>query len=623
MLLSALAALLIAAAMSPAAAAAPGEEPRHAVSGQVRTLGGTGVPALIYVYQSTLEAVTEAATNEYGEFSVELPDGDYILDVRATTGSYALSLRHEVAVDGAAVSLPAIELSAGTVISGVARFDGVPASSVRVQLQTVGASPKLVDYATTDANGRYRIVLPNAAAAYHLLVPNPDPNGRPAWETVNVGYHGGAGGGGTGGTGGAGGTDDAGTAVLNRPALTIELKDGQASASLGGMAWTSYIEQLQGDLSVQAPADAMSFALSVSPEVLAALFEKSESSAFAVTLGDVVYRLPAVLFAPDRLRQLKEKVQDGVEGQWTLEIVVQKATAAELALLRESAEQLGAELIAAPSPAAFSIRAVYGENRYEWEDFGSALVSRTFQLSSGQSTAGYAGVVATEGGGLRPVPTLVREASDGSAFVELRRNGNSLYALLRMEAAFEDVTESHWAHDSIGRLAARLIVQGDGDGRFRPNVTVTRAEFAAMLVRSLGLTPKRSEGLFKDVTEAYWAAGEVQAAYDAGIVRGLADGRFEPEAMVSREDAAVMLARASVFAGKQDELLAEAIATAVGRYKDASAIAEYAREGVAYGIVNGVITGKPGALIDPDGNATRAEAATFILRMLRSVELGQ
>ena len=91
----------------------------------------------------------------------------------------------------------------------------------------------------------------------------------------------------------------------------------------------------------------MSFALSVSPEVLAALFEKSESSAFAVTLGDVVYRLPAVLFAPDRLRQLKEKVQDGVEGQWTLEIVVQKATAAELALLRESAEQLGAELIAA------------------------------------------------------------------------------------------------------------------------------------------------------------------------------------------------------------------------------------------------------------------------------------
>ncbi|WP_120745760.1 OmpL47-type beta-barrel domain-containing protein [Paenibacillus ginsengarvi] len=222
--------------------------------------------------------------------------------------------------------------------------------------------------------------------------------------------------------------------------------------------------------------------------------------------------------------------------------------------------------------------------------------------------------------------TVVRILPDGSiSFVPAVFSGdqvtvwsrtNGTYVpVVRESGTFTDIT-GHWAEKEIDRLKAKLIVQGMPDGSFHPDEEISRAQFAVLLARMLELRPVPPQGRFKDVAEDDWYAGTIAAAQEAGLVGGFDDGTFRPDAPVTREQMAVMLARAMTFAGfatdgdagKSDELLEG--------FRDREAISSWARDGVARNAKAGVITGFTDTSYAPNRNASRAEAAVMISRWL-------
>ena len=82
---------------------------------------------------------------------------------------------------------------------------------------------------------------------------------------------------------------------------------------------------------------------------------------------------------------------------------------------------------------------------------------------------------------------------------------------------------------------------------------MTRAEFAAIVVRALGLTPE-GKNSFSDVAAEAWYAPYVGTAYSCGIITGVGDGRFNPSGTITRQEAAVMVSRAAKLCGLETEM---------------------------------------------------------------------
>lgn len=112
-------------------------------------------------------------------------------------------------------------------------------------------------------------------------------------------------------------------------------------------------------------------------------------------------------------------------------------------------------------------------------------------------------------------------------------------------ANFPDTT-NHWARPFIAVLAERNIITGYPDGTYRPNQTVDRDEFAAIVRQAFSQPQERqipSGSAFNDVPQGYWAAPAIEKAYETGFMSGYPNGNFRPQQPVSRVEALVSLAR--------------------------------------------------------------------------------
>ena len=92
-------------------------------------------------------------------------------------------------------------------------------------------------------------------------------------------------------------------------------------------------------------------------------------------------------------------------------------------------------------------------------------------------------------------------------------------------------------------MGSRMVVTGVGDNNYEPNRNITRAEFATIIVRALGLAPGTGSSGFDDVSTAGWYCGYINTAVDYGIVTGYGDGTFGPNEPITREQAMTMIAR--------------------------------------------------------------------------------
>ena len=175
--------------------------------------------------------------------------------------------------------------------------------------------------------------------------------------------------------------------------------------------------------------------------------------------------------------------------------------------------------------------------------------------------------------------------------------------------SFRDVPSGYWAAPQIAALAAAGILQGVGDGDFAPNGIVTRAQFATMLSR-LGQVPAGTVGpRFADVPPNAWFYRGVEDATGMGWMAGDGNGRFQPDAPLTRAQAAVVLAN---YLGL--EHIAQDESRAALPYSDASAVPAWARGGVAVATDLGLLQGAGGQVL-PNAPVTRAEAAVLLSRL--------
>lgn len=117
-------------------------------------------------------------------------------------------------------------------------------------------------------------------------------------------------------------------------------------------------------------------------------------------------------------------------------------------------------------------------------------------------------------------------------------------------AAFSDIA-GHPCQAAIEILAKKNIMGGMGDGTFAPQATMTRAQFAAVLTRSLGLQ-STSSGEFSDVPSTAWYASSVNAASTAGLIYGVGNGQFQPQGKITVRAAELTLNRTAVLCGLSD-----------------------------------------------------------------------
>ncbi len=260
-----------------------------------------------------------------------------------------------------------------------------------------------------------------------------------------------------------------------------------------------------------------------------------------------------------------------------------------------------------------------GDKKVTYNSFGKTYVEREIPLT-GDFNAGQAtGVVWHETQGqFQPLPTRF-ETRDGQNIAVILNRTNSLYTVLQSNKTFTDI-QDNWAKEDIELLANKMLISGKTATTYAPGSNITRAEFAALLVRALGLEEGTlKEGRFKDVTASDWYAGSVAAATQENIIGGYEGSLFKPGNNITRQEMAAMIMRAARVAGKEDTLPAEEQARQLAQFKDQSEIASWAAQDVALAAKAGIITGMAGGDFSPQTNADRAQSAAILKRFLTYV----
>lgn len=181
---------------------------------------------------------------------------------------------------------------------------------------------------------------------------------------------------------------------------------------------------------------------------------------------------------------------------------------------------------------------------------------------------------------------------------------------LMSQPQFADLESYDWAKEAVEALGGVGIVTGTADGVYSPAENITRGDFAAYLIRTLGLRSDATEN-FADVDANAPYAKEIAVGKALGILNGVGDNMYNPEAAISRQDLMTICARAMEYAeklGKERADLAE-------RFSDAALVAEYAADAVAAMVQDGIVQGNADGTVNPLGFTTRAEAAVIMYRI--------
>lgn len=183
---------------------------------------------------------------------------------------------------------------------------------------------------------------------------------------------------------------------------------------------------------------------------------------------------------------------------------------------------------------------------------------------------------------------------------------------------FTDV-KNHANKTAIEALASRGIINGMSKDTFAPNKTMTRAEFAAIVTRALGL-PAKDTKAFTDVPSSKWYAGYIGAANSSGIVNGVGSGKFNPDGTITRQEAAVMVARAAKLCGLDTEMDAGATKDVLAQFGDYRSVASWAKESLAFCYYTNILD-QSALKIEPTKAILRCEIAQMLYNMLIAAEL--
>ena len=189
------------------------------------------------------------------------------------------------------------------------------------------------------------------------------------------------------------------------------------------------------------------------------------------------------------------------------------------------------------------------------------------------------------------------------------------------EITFSDLNNVVWAQEAVISLEKAGIIKGYGDGTFKPKNSITRAEFATMLVLAFNVYDPDAKSKFTDVPLGKWYNSYVASAEKEGLAEGVGDGKFLPEATMTREEMFAFSARA-IVKYKGYELLdkdSKEINKQLGAFVDGNTVSDWAKEYVATVIKYGMVTGDDSKAIYPQNAIIRAEVAVVLYRAIVSL----
>lgn len=251
---------------------------------------------------------------------------------------------------------------------------------------------------------------------------------------------------------------------------------------------------------------------------------------------------------------------------------------------------------------------------------GAGSAEKTFEVEvpkKSSSSGGGGGGSTSSTGTISSIGGTGTIASNPTSTVIEESSAEQIISQLQEEAAaandlFTDLGKAAWAREAINGLAAAGIVNGKSDTEFAPNDTVTRAEFAKMLMGVFGLdSGAYRTSSFGDVSTDAWYFNSVETAYNLGIINGIGNGQFAPNALITRQDMAVMVVRAANVCGVSLPEVEEGIT-----FADNASISDYAKTPVSTLQKANVINGVLDTTFAPLDNATRAQAAQILYNVL-------
>lgn len=180
------------------------------------------------------------------------------------------------------------------------------------------------------------------------------------------------------------------------------------------------------------------------------------------------------------------------------------------------------------------------------------------------------------------------------------------------ESEFMDVPESAWFYDSVSYVNDKGLMTGLNSRYFGAGENLARAQFALIIYRMNHEPAVTFEQIFQDVYEGTWYTDAVLWASSKGVVTGYSNGNFGPGDQINREQMATMMYRYAESKGYDVGQKSD-----ISGFNDASSVSDFAKEAMEWAYGTGIITGKYGeTMLDPKGNATRAECATIIMRFI-------
>ena len=180
------------------------------------------------------------------------------------------------------------------------------------------------------------------------------------------------------------------------------------------------------------------------------------------------------------------------------------------------------------------------------------------------------------------------------------------------DTRFDDVAKSAWYYKAVEYVAENGIMSGVSAREFAPNAGFSRAMLAQTLYAMSGKPAVKAESTFADVAANAWYADAVNWAAEKGYVSGVGDGKFAPDASVTREQMALILYR---YAGSPD-----ASGMAQKEFTDSSSVSAYAVDAIRWAVHEGLISGMENNTLAPQGTATRAQVAQILMNFHQKLD---
>ncbi len=180
----------------------------------------------------------------------------------------------------------------------------------------------------------------------------------------------------------------------------------------------------------------------------------------------------------------------------------------------------------------------------------------------------------------------------------------------QIDAQFTDI-QGHWAYNEIRHAIWLGLFNGTDEHSFTPDGVTTRGMFVTVLWRAMGCPDAGNDQPFEDVKPTDYYSAAIVWANTEGIANGIDTAHFAPDAPITREQAATMMFRLATRLGADSGMRAE-----LGEFADYTAVSEYSAEALRWAVAEGLLHGYEDATLRPAANATRAECAALMLRLV-------